>query len=83
MSDNNETREPEFATQLDAYSKLEKVDITKYRIKIMCDEPGCMQIRYINPQDRHQVKKCKPHSRVARLNSRASRARDRRKTKNK
>lgn len=74
-----DNKEPVFMAQLDAFGKPEKVDITKYSIKIMCSEPGCMQIRYINPQDRFQVKTCKPHSRAARLKSRASRARDKRK----
>lgn len=75
-----DNKEPVFMAQLDAFGKPEKVDITKYSIKIMCNEPGCMQIRYINPQDRFQVKTCKPHSRVARLKSRAERARNKRKS---
>lgn len=72
--------EPIFATQLDAEGKPEKVDITKQSIRVICSEPGCFQVRYVHPQDRHQSKHCKPHSRVARLKSRAERARNKRKS---
>lgn len=72
-------KEPQFATQLDNFGKVEKVDITKQSIRILCSEPGCFNARYIHPQDRWQVKLCKPHSRAARLKSRATRARNKRK----
>lgn len=79
MSDETKESEPVFMSQQDAFGKQEKVDVTKYSIKIMCNEPGCLQIRYIHPQDRFQAKMCKPHSRIARLKSRAERARNTRK----
>jgi hypothetical protein len=73
--------EPQFKSQMDPYGKAEKVDVTVYNFKVMCSEPGCMEVRYIKAQDRAQVKHCKPHSRMARLRSRAMRARANRKTK--
>lgn len=68
------SREPIFATQLDMYGQPEKIDITKYSVKLICKEPGCISIRYIQPQDKGEVSYCKPHARKARLASRARRA---------
>lgn len=73
-----DNKEPVFATQLDAYGRLEKVDVSKYCAKVLCDESGCTQVRYVCPQDKLQVSYCKPHARKHRLASRARRARERR-----
>lgn len=68
------SREPVFTNQADRFGKPEKIDITKYSVKLICKEPGCMELRYIQPQDRGQVVYCKPHARKYRLASRARRA---------
>lgn len=73
--------EPEFSSQLDENGNVERIDITTYSIKIMCAAEGCVQIRYIKPQDKSQVTLCKVCSRKARLKVRAERARNRRKNK--
>jgi hypothetical protein len=66
--------EPTFALQPDEYGNFEKVDTSKYSCKIICNEPTCLQIRYVLPQDRTQVKFCKKHTRLYRLAVRAERA---------
>ena len=71
--------EPTYVTQRDYFGCNEVVDVTVYNIKIMCSSPGCFQMRYIKSSDRQQSTMCKPCSRIARLKSRAKRARDARK----
>lgn len=73
--------EPQFKTQLDALGSKEKVDTSVFNFKVLCAEPGCVQIRYIRSQDRSQVDYCKPHARKHRLESRARRARANRASK--
>lgn len=75
--------EPKFATQLDENKQPEKVDVSKYNYKIICKEPGCFQIRYVQSQDRWQTRYCKACTRMYRLRSRAERARNKRARKNK
>ena len=75
--------EPKFATQLDENKQPEKVDISKYCYKIICKEPGCFQIRYVQSQDKSQSRYCKACARMYRLRSRAERARNKRASKNK
>ncbi len=75
--------EPKFATQLDENKQPEKVDISKYCFKIICKEPGCFQIRYVQSQDKSQSRYCKACARMYRLRSRAERARNKRASKNK
>lgn len=70
--------EPVFYTQLDAFGNQEKVDVTKYSMKVLCAEPGCMQLRYVLPQDRLQSEYCKPHARKHRLAYRAAKAKEKR-----
>lgn len=60
-----------FGEQKDAYGQTEKVNLSMFSIQVVCHEPGCFQIRYIRPQDRSQVKYCKPHAKVARDRYRA------------
>jgi hypothetical protein len=69
------TLEPEFKTQLDAFGNPEKVDITIYQTKIVCQELNCLRVRYVKNQDRGQCKYCKPHARKHLLAKRAQRAR--------
>jgi len=75
--------EPKFATQLDETGQTEKIDVSKFCYKVVCKEPGCFQVRYVQSQDRSQTHFCKPHARMYRLRSRARRARDKRASKNK
>ena len=74
---------PKFATQLDENKQPEKVDISKFSYKIICKEPGCFQIRYVQGQDRTQTRYCKSCARIYRLRARAERARNKRARKNK
>lgn len=78
-----DTKEAKFATQQDENGNPEKVDISKYCYKIICKEPGCFQVRYVQSQDKAQTHYCKVCSRMYRLRSRARRARDKRASKNK
>lgn len=68
-------QEAVFVSQLDDFSRPEKVDITKYCFKVICKEPGCFKVRYVLPQDKTKVQFCKPHARAKRLANRAERAR--------
>lgn len=81
MGKTHDSSEPVFVTQLDPDSRPEKVDITKHSVRVYCAEPECYQIRYVLPQDKSQVDRCKPCARTARLKSRASRARINRQAK--
>jgi hypothetical protein len=75
--------EPKFCTQLNEDGNFEKVDTGIHCYKVMCAEPGCFQVRYVKSQDRHQIKYCKPHTKMHRLRSRAERARNKRTSKKK
>lgn len=70
--------EPRFATQMDENRQPEKIDVSKYCFKIICKEPGCFGIRYVQSQDKSQTRYCKPCARKCRLNARAARARNKR-----
>jgi len=70
--------EPVFAVQLDAFGNQEKIDVTKFSMKVLCSEPGCLELRYVLPQDMLQVAYCKPHARLRRLQYRARLAREKR-----
>jgi len=72
---NKKQKEPVFADQVDQFGNNEKIDITRFCIKLVCSVPDCSNIRYVCPQDRTQVTFCKIHARANRLRSRASRAR--------
>jgi hypothetical protein len=72
------TKEPMFRAQQDEYGNLEKVDVSIFDLQVVCEFPGCFQIRYVKTQDRSQVHYCKVHSRLARLKLRAERARRKR-----
>ena len=70
--------ELKFAVHHDEFGVYEKVDLSKFCFKVLCKEPGCMQIRYVTPQDKTQVKYCKPHTRMHRLRQKALKAKVRR-----
>ncbi len=71
-------KEPIFVTQLDFFGNEEKIDISRFRVKIPCSHKDCLNIRYILPQDKNQVRYCKPHTKVLRDEKKARKARERR-----
>lgn len=71
--------EPNYKTQKDDRGYDEKVDVSVYTVKVVCTEPGCVEIRYVKPQDASQVVYCKPHTREHRKAYRAEFMRNKRK----
>lgn len=65
---------PNIHSQIDEYGSFEKIDVSIYNHRVLCDESNCMNIRYVKSQDRTTVKKCKFHARQATLRKRALRA---------
>lgn len=61
-------------SQVDENGGMEKVDVTVYTNKILCQEHKCLNVRYIKGQDRSSVKYCKLHAKLRTLKKRADRA---------
>lgn len=65
---------PIYYSQVDENGSMEKVDITIYTYKILCEEAKCLNVRYVKGQDRTAVKYCKLHAKLRTLKKRADRA---------
>lgn len=74
-------KEPVFESHLNEDGKYEKVDVTKYSMRVLCSVPGCLQIRYVLPQDYRNVKYCKPHALEARRKYRSEYMKSKRRKK--
>lgn len=69
---------PVFETQLDEYGHTEKIDVSKFKVKVLCSEPECFSFRFVKEQDAWQSRYCKPHTRMHRLRYRATKAKEKR-----
>jgi len=61
--DEKPTKESVFRKQKDYDGSVEEIDTAIYNVEIECKDKDCHEIRYIKPQDKFQVKYCKPHQR--------------------
>lgn len=64
LAKSEDNQDPNFRTQYNYNGEPELIDIRIFHKKIICE---CGDIRYIKPQDAFQVKKCKPCTKMARL----------------
>lgn len=71
-------KEPVYLTQKDDKGYDEKVDVSINSHMVVCEHPGCTEIRYVKPQDKSQVKFCKPHAYEHKKKYRAAFMRNRR-----